>query len=176
MWPSWCHCHSLSLASAKSRLVLPFWYWLTRVVKRAVKLVCVCVCVRACVCVWGKVSETDPTVPERRACSCRWGRGRGTLWSPPCTWCCWCPAAWTSRPGCRQRTAAATTRTVIVTAMQMLAVIVMITALRHHWPMQRGPPAGTVERARPAESWDRPLTCRAAYAHLPQQHNTTAAV
>ena len=32
IWPSWCHCHSLSLASQKSRLVLPFWYWLTRVV------------------------------------------------------------------------------------------------------------------------------------------------
>jgi len=30
--PSWCHCHSLSLASVKSRLVLPFWYWLTGVV------------------------------------------------------------------------------------------------------------------------------------------------
>ena len=27
-----CHCHSLSLASVKSRLVLPFWYQLTRVV------------------------------------------------------------------------------------------------------------------------------------------------
>jgi len=32
IWPSWCHCHSLSLASVKSRLVLPYWYWLTRVV------------------------------------------------------------------------------------------------------------------------------------------------
>ena len=32
IWPSWCHCHSLSLASVKSRLVLPFWYWLTWVV------------------------------------------------------------------------------------------------------------------------------------------------
>ena len=32
MQPSWCHCHSLSLASVKSRLVLPFWYRLTRVV------------------------------------------------------------------------------------------------------------------------------------------------
>ena len=32
MWSSWCHCHSLSLASVKSRLVLPFWYWLTWVV------------------------------------------------------------------------------------------------------------------------------------------------
>jgi len=30
--PSWCHCHSLFLASVKSRLVLPFWYRLTRVV------------------------------------------------------------------------------------------------------------------------------------------------
>ena len=30
--PSWCHCHSLSLASVKSRLVLPFWYRLTRLV------------------------------------------------------------------------------------------------------------------------------------------------
>ena len=47
IWPSRCHCHSLSLASVKSRLVFPFWYWLTWVVgspgKRAVKRVCVCV-------------------------------------------------------------------------------------------------------------------------------------
>ena len=41
--PSWCHCHSLSLASVKSRLVLPFWYWLTRVVPEKGPLnVCVC--------------------------------------------------------------------------------------------------------------------------------------
>ena len=46
MWPSWCHCHSLSLASVKSRLVLPFWYRLTRVVPDKGPLnVCVCVCV-----------------------------------------------------------------------------------------------------------------------------------
>jgi len=32
IWHSWCHCHSLSLASIKSRLVSPFWYWLTWVV------------------------------------------------------------------------------------------------------------------------------------------------
>ena len=32
IWPILCHCHSLSLASVKSRLVLPFWYLLTRVV------------------------------------------------------------------------------------------------------------------------------------------------
>ena len=49
IWPS--HCHSLSLASVKSRLVLPFWYWLTRVVLDKGPLnrcVCVCACVRAC--------------------------------------------------------------------------------------------------------------------------------
>jgi len=40
-----CHCHSLSLASVKSRLVLPFWYRLTRVVLDNRPLnVCVCVC------------------------------------------------------------------------------------------------------------------------------------
>ena len=46
IWPSWCHCHSLSLASVKSRLVLPFWYRLTRVVpdKRPLNG-CVCVVV-----------------------------------------------------------------------------------------------------------------------------------
>ena len=47
IWPSWCHCYSLSLASVKSRLVLPFWYWPTRVVPEKGPLngcVCVCVC------------------------------------------------------------------------------------------------------------------------------------
>ena len=44
--PSWCHCHSLSLASVKSRLVLPFWYQLTRVVPEKGPLN---VCARACV-------------------------------------------------------------------------------------------------------------------------------
>jgi len=44
--PSWCHCHLLSLASVKSRLVLPFWYRLTRVVPEKGPLNgCVCVCV-----------------------------------------------------------------------------------------------------------------------------------
>ena len=43
--PSWCHCHSLSLASVKSRLVLTFWYWLTRIVPEKGPLNgCVCVC------------------------------------------------------------------------------------------------------------------------------------
>ena len=45
IWPSWCHCHSLSLASVKSRLVLPFWYRLTRVGREKGPLsVCMCVC------------------------------------------------------------------------------------------------------------------------------------
>ena len=44
IWPSGFHCHSMSLASVKSRLVLPFWYWLTRVVPDKGPLnVCVCV-------------------------------------------------------------------------------------------------------------------------------------
>ena len=32
VWCSWCQLHSLSLPPIKSRLVLPFWYQLTRVV------------------------------------------------------------------------------------------------------------------------------------------------
>ena len=44
--PSWCHCHSLYLASVKSRLLLPFWYWLTRVVPEKGPLNgCVCMCI-----------------------------------------------------------------------------------------------------------------------------------
>ena len=46
IWPSWFHCHSLSFASLKSRLVLPFWYQLTRVVPdKGPSNGCVCVCV-----------------------------------------------------------------------------------------------------------------------------------
>jgi len=42
--PNWCYCHSLSLASVKSRLFLPFWYQLTRVVPEKGPLNrCVCV-------------------------------------------------------------------------------------------------------------------------------------
>ena len=46
IWPSWYHCHLLSLASVKSRLVLPFWYRLTRVDPEKGPLnVCMCMCV-----------------------------------------------------------------------------------------------------------------------------------
>jgi len=42
----WCHYHSLSLASVKFRLVLPFWYRLTRVVLDKGSLNgCVCFCI-----------------------------------------------------------------------------------------------------------------------------------
>ena len=54
IWPSWCHCHSLSLVSVKSRLVSPFWYWLTWVVpeKRAIKRACVRACYAVSLCLW----------------------------------------------------------------------------------------------------------------------------
>ena len=59
IWPSWCHCYSLSLASVKSRLVLPIWYRLTRVVPEKGPLngcVCVCVCVMTYSRIWRYVS------------------------------------------------------------------------------------------------------------------------
>ena len=62
MWPSWCHCHSLSLASVKSRLVLPFWYQLTRVVPDKGPL-------NGCVCVWvaGKTVRSSLAHPALSA-------------------------------------------------------------------------------------------------------------
>ena len=54
IWPSWCYCHSLFLASVKSRLVLPFWYRLTRVAPEKGQLnVCVCV-----ICIYVGLSVT----------------------------------------------------------------------------------------------------------------------
>ena len=63
MWPSWCHCQSLSLASGKSRLVLPFWYRLTRVDPDKGPLngcVCVCVCMYVLFTVMGQKDEQMP--------------------------------------------------------------------------------------------------------------------
>ena len=41
IWSSCCHCHSLTLASVHSRLILPFWYRLTR--KKGPLNGCMCV-------------------------------------------------------------------------------------------------------------------------------------
>ena len=58
VWLSWCHCHSLSLASVKSRLVLRFWYRLTRAVPDKGPLNG-CVHARVCVCVsWVEIRST----------------------------------------------------------------------------------------------------------------------
>ena len=54
IWPSWFHCHSLSLASVKSRLVLPFWYRLTRVVPDKGPL-------NGCACVYREKSHKEIT-------------------------------------------------------------------------------------------------------------------
>ena len=49
IWLTSCHCHSLSLALVKSKLDLPCWYRLIRVIPEKGPLNgCVCVCV--CVC------------------------------------------------------------------------------------------------------------------------------
>ena len=66
IWLCWCHCHSLSLASVKSRLVLPFWYWLTRVVPDKGPLNgCVCVCVCVCVnCLFAFLFDATTVVGE----------------------------------------------------------------------------------------------------------------
>ena len=58
IWPSGFHCHSLSLASVKSRLVLPFWYWLTWVVPdRGPLNGCLCVCCHFCTWKWGRTEQ-----------------------------------------------------------------------------------------------------------------------
>jgi len=69
--PTWCHCHSLSLASVKSRLVLPFWYRLTRVVLEKGPL-------NGCVCV------LLPVHWHGRVAS--WSTGENQQQSPPVLW------------------------------------------------------------------------------------------
>jgi len=56
------HCHSLSLASVKSRLILPFWYRLTRVVLEKRPL-------NWCVCVCAETGNTDFVTLTVRFCS-----------------------------------------------------------------------------------------------------------
>ena len=99
--PSWCHCHSLFLAPVKSRLVLPFWYRLTRVVPDKGPLngyVCVCVCVRArmsvrlsvgtqCWAVWTVVTWTWVGAKNHVLCG---GLGRLVVAGSVAEWlACW---------------------------------------------------------------------------------------
>jgi len=61
------HC---LLLQKKTRLVLPFWYWLTRVVSdkeplnRCVGL-CACACARVCVCVCVWLDNRKPVKPAK---------------------------------------------------------------------------------------------------------------
>jgi len=58
----WCHCHSLSLSSVKSRLALPFWNHLTRVILVKGPL-------NVCVCVWRltvtKLNQNDALIQSQ---------------------------------------------------------------------------------------------------------------
>ena len=65
IWPSWCHCHSLSLASVESRLVLPFWYRLTRAVPDKGPL-------NGCVC----VTESDNNNRHSTTTVAQWDQAR----------------------------------------------------------------------------------------------------
>ena len=74
--PSWCYCHSLSLASVKSRLVLPFWYWLSWVVPEKWPLNgCVCNVARlkllGCIaCIASMQTIVTPHVTHFVVCLC----------------------------------------------------------------------------------------------------------
>ena len=103
---SWCHCHPLSLASVKSRLVLPFWYRLTRVVPEKGPLngcVCVCVCHSMYVlCTAEALFATSPYICVRacvRVCVCvrpaldsakSFGQYLPFVTSPFVSCCHWC--------------------------------------------------------------------------------------
>ena len=87
IWPSWCHCHTLSLASVKSRLVLPFWHRLTRVVPDKGPL-------NGCVCCLGllgqhrkKVQKTESLTHDLYWETTQWSSyhhtsSRVVLWIP----------------------------------------------------------------------------------------------
>ena len=77
IWPSWCH--SLSVSSVKSRLVLPFWYQLVRVVPEKGPL-------NGCVCVlWVRWQEGHPTSTPPPARSFA-GIPKVCFWEPSLTW------------------------------------------------------------------------------------------
>ena len=80
IWPSWCLCHSLSLASVKSRLVLPFWYWLTWVVlHKGLLNGCVCVhqqqAVQTLILIQLKLYKTEQSIYLYLLISCIWTCG-----------------------------------------------------------------------------------------------------
>ena len=90
IWPSWCYGHLLSLVSVKSRLVLPFWYQLTRVVpEKAVKRVCVCVCLTVSSIMHKKaVTATAHACLKVRAPSTRYEK-HSTWWGIKSSRCRW---------------------------------------------------------------------------------------
>ena len=70
--PSSCYCHSPSLASVKSRLVLPFWYRLTRAVQdKGLLNWCVCVIVKVVCVLLQNVSENNQNVFKTACCFIR---------------------------------------------------------------------------------------------------------
>jgi len=78
IWPSWWLCHSLSLASAKSRLVLPFWYRLTRVVPDKGPLNgCVCVCADAKSFQW----MYNTNISEQQIWLSEWTNSTDNIWA-----------------------------------------------------------------------------------------------
>ena len=102
-----CHCHSLSLASVKSRLVLPFWYWLTWLVPEKGPLNG-CVCVMASICNWVVVHKklkwvvigcrlgADTSAELSAALGHQVGRLQQQirLWLPVVWRQCWHPVQW----------------------------------------------------------------------------------
>jgi len=90
--PIWCHCNSLSLASVISRLVLPFWYRLTRVVLDKGSLNgCVCVCVT---CAFSALTLLVGRQEGHLACKKLSGGvlAWSSVWSDvqACIWSSWC--------------------------------------------------------------------------------------
>ena len=123
-----CHCHSLSLATVKSRLVLPLWYRLTRVVPEKGPLnarVRACVRARARACVLINTVSVKPKLNSHDSGFCnesvqprQLGCQRDTARICCCTPCCGAVAAERRRcrsicPGreaLRSKTAAAVVR------------------------------------------------------------------
>jgi len=85
IWPSWCHSNSTSLASVKSKLILPFWYWLTReVLEKGLLNVYVCMCQIFSI-LYNRPEDAhtiDPSPRESRPASNTWFLGPIRVHSP----------------------------------------------------------------------------------------------